>query len=127
MDTLQLIQQLLSANFPNYPFFRQGSMTPKGPWPPIFITYWQWAGRSVSHYDNHLHTHTMEFDINIYGSDAQAVYTAIENMVFMFKKNDFQVINYTRDRRSDREGYIGQGVTIQYIQVHDEGNPIPKL
>jgi len=127
MDTLQYLLSLLSTNFPDYPVYRTGSMTEDEQWPKVFITFWQWTGNSIRHYDNRLYNYTMEFDINVYGSDTNAVYVAVENMVYLFKNNGFNIINYTRDRPSGRPDYIGQGITVQYINYQNINRPMPKL
>lgn len=127
MDTLELILSMLSSQFPTYPIYRAGSYTEDDDWPTVFITFWQWTGRGVTFYDNQLYSSTMEFDINIYGSDVQAVYDAIESCVGLFKENSFNIVNYTRDRPSGRPDYIGQGITIQYIVRQDISLKQPKI
>ena len=95
-----------------YPVYIQGSFGENDPYPPAFFTYWEWAGGGLTNYDNTGYSHYHEFDLNFFSNDAQLCNDIIDAAIKILKNNDYQMLNYGRNRASNVPGWIGKGVSV---------------
>lgn len=97
--------------------YRQGSLTED--YPKLFITFWEVESRDKSHYDNKPSSYIYNFDVNVYGQNANEVYNTLESAINILKLHGFIISGKGIDVPSDNVDYIGRHIEIIKIERED--------
>lgn len=96
--------------------YRQGSFSENDEYPNLFITFWENESSDKGHYDNtKVVGYEHNFDINVYGSDVDEVYTTMESVITELKNNGFIVDGKGFDIPSDEPNFIGRHIETIYL------------
>ncbi len=94
--------------------YRQGTVTKD--YPELFITFYEVVSKGGSHYDNKSNSCIYNFDVNVYGKDADTVYSTLDSAIEILKENGFIVDGKGIDVPSDNVEYIGRHIEIIKIE-----------
>lgn len=92
---------------------RQGSLGKDEEYPELFITYWNNSSEEAAHYDNVSHAELEDYDVNVYGSDPDEVYSKLNQVKEALKKAGYVIYDSGHDVVSDVETHIGRGIGIE--------------
>lgn len=109
----ELISSLASLKLP---IDRQGSMSTDKAYPTTFITFWNNSTETHSYYDNSKYGTTWNFDINVYSSDPEAVYTTLESVIENLEKDGWIISGEGHDVVSDEATHTGRGINALYLK-----------
>lgn len=101
--------------------YRQGSFSESDKYPKLFITFWENESSDQSHYDN-IKTlgYKHNFDVNVYGNDADEVYDTMNDVITALKNNGFIVDGKGFDIPSDEPDFIGRHIDVIYLDYKKE-------
>jgi len=102
-----------------YPVFRQGSLTEKQPYPATFITWWNRIEEGTVFSDNKTIEVEHSFDINVYSTSTETIYSLINQIRSTLKENGFVVPDRGHDIASDEPTHTGRGTTAIFLQTDD--------
>lgn len=108
-----LIQLLESFGFP---VMRQGSLTADQAYPDTFFTFWNSTEDGQSFYDNDTASVAHDFDVNVYSSNPDAVYSLLNAARKLLKENGWIIATRGFDVPSDEITHVGRGMIVQYLQ-----------
>lgn len=109
-----LINALATLNLPVY---RQGSMSADTAYPQTFITFWNNSSETHSYYNNDKYGTTWNFDINVYSSDPEAVYTVLGDIIEILDGEGWIISGEGHDVVSDEATHTGRGINALYLNT----------
>lgn len=98
------------------PYFRQGSLSDPGDYPPSFFTYWNIDTPSLRFRDNNEKEYAEIISICFYTNDPALVYTQMNDFISRAKDAGF-ITGRANDTSADRSDYYGRFVRIQKIKT----------
>ena len=108
-----LIQLLESFG---YPVIRQGSLPADQAYPDTFFTFWNSTEEGQSYYDNDTASVVHDFDVNVYSTNPDTVYSILEAARKLLKGNGWIIATRGYDVASDEITHVGRGMIVQYLQ-----------
>lgn len=109
-----LITALATLGFPIY---RQGSMSADTTYPQTFITFWNNSSETHSYYSNDKYGTTWDFDINVYSSDPNAVYSVLTAIIATLDAEGWIISGEGHDVVSDEATHTGRGINALYLDT----------
>lgn len=100
-----------------FPVFRQGSLSDEESYPETFFTFWNNSTDEATHYDNQSFSEVGNFDVNIYSTDPDLIYSKLEEAKKLLKQNGYALLDAGHDLGSDEPTHTGRGITV-YIRDH---------
>lgn len=100
-----------------YPVYRQGSMSNDESYPETFFTFWNNNSTDHSHYDDENYGTEWDFDVNVYSSNPESVYTILANARIALKQAGWIISGQGYDVASDEATHTGRGINAIYLQV----------
>lgn len=107
-----LIQLLSTFGFP---VFRQGSLTEDQAYPDTFFTFWNSTEYGQSYYDNDTASVVYSYDVNVYSTSPDTVYSLLEQARTLLKQNGWIIATLGYDLRSDEITHTGRGMNVMYL------------
>lgn len=104
----------------NLPVIRQGSLPPDEVYPNTFFTFWNNDEVEHSAYDNDTANVTYDFDINVYSTDPNKVYSLLGQARQLFKQNGWIIAQRGYDVPSDEITHTGRGMEVMYLEQFEE-------
>lgn len=101
----------------NYPVYRQGSMSNDSAYPETFFTFWNPDSPDHAHYDNDNYGTSWAFDVYIYSSNPELVYSVLNDVRNALKKAGWVVPSKGYDVTSDEPTHIGRGLQVYYLET----------
>jgi len=111
-----LIQILESFGFP---VIRQGSLAPSEQYPETFFTFWNNSEIEQSAYNDQTLSVVYDFDVNVYSSNPETVYTLLQEARKLLKKNGWQTPDRGHDLASDEITHTGRGMEVTILQIEN--------
>lgn len=109
----QLIEILSGCG---YPVYKQGSMSNDSDYPETFITFWNNNAPDHSHYDDDAYGTEWDYNIYVYSSDPEKVYSTMEEIRLALKAARWICLGKGFDVQSDEESHTGRGLEIIFMQ-----------
>ena len=109
----KLIELLSSLK---YPVIRQGSLAPDEKYPDTFFTCWNNSDYDHSNYDNKTFLSEESFDVNVYSTSADTVYSLQREAQALLKQNKFIIAQRGYDIASDEITHVGRGMEVIYLK-----------
>ncbi len=100
-----------------YPVIRQGSLAPDAPYPATFFTFWNRTEEEHSAYDNESALVVHEFDINVYSTSPDTVYSLLAQARNAVKEAGWETPDRGHDVASDEITHTGRGFTCTFLQT----------
>lgn len=100
------------------PYFRQGSLSDED-YAPSFFTFWNVDTPQDSHYDNELHRFNEYVQVGFYTSDANLIYSQMDNFIERAKEKGFTIAGLPQDADADKKDYFGR---VCYIRIPKKNN-----
>ena len=104
----------------NLPVIRQGSLPPDEAYPNTFFTFWNNDELEHSAYDNDTANVTYDFDINVYSTNPNTVYSLLEQARTLLKQNGWIIAQRGYDVASDEITHTGRGMEVMYLEQFQE-------
>lgn len=98
------------------PVMRQGSLSDDEDYPETFFTFWNNLTGEGAFYDDENYSEFADYDVNVYSSDPNAVYTFLRDAKKKLKQNGFSIANAGHDVASDVDTHTGRGLNALYIK-----------
>lgn len=105
-----------------YPVIRQGSLGEDEAYPNTFFTFWNNSEDGDSAYDNETVKIIHDFNVNVYSTDPDTVYSLLRNARDLLKTNGWIPISMGYDIASDEITHTGRGMEVSYIEFKQEVN-----
>ncbi len=99
------------------PVYRQGSMSNDEEYPETFITFWNNDSVNHSHYDNDEYGTNWDFDVNVYSSDPEMVYSLLMEIRSLLKQNGWITPEKGHDVASDEATHTGRGMQVLFLDT----------
>ena len=93
----------------DYPVCLQGSLADDEEYPETFFTFWNNETTPETFYDNDSHSETAVFDVNVYSTDPQIVYSLLRDAIEALKKEGFEFTDSGHSVASDVNTHTGRG------------------
>lgn len=100
-----------------YPVYRQGSMSDDAVYPETFLTYWNNGSPNHSHYDNDEYGTAWDYNIYVYSSDPELVYSVLMQARKALKEAGWVTPSKGFDVASDEASHTGRGLEIFYLDT----------
>lgn len=117
----QLIQLLESFG---YPVIRQGSLPADQAYPDTFFTFWNSTEDGQSFYDNDTASVVYNFDVNVYSTNPDTVYSLLTAARKLLKGAGWIISTRGFDVASDEITHVGRGMYVQYLEYEVLGESI---
>lgn len=104
-----------------YPVMRQGSLGDED-YPETFFTFWNNSEGEDSSYDNDTFGVVANFDVNVYSTNPQTVYSALSSARRLLIKNGWHTPDRGHDVASDEATHIGRGMEVAFLFFETEEN-----
>lgn len=101
-----------------YPVYRQGSMSADAAYPATFFTFWNNGSPNHAHYDNDEYGTEWDYNIFVYSSDPEVVYSLLEQARQALKDAGWITTSHGFDAASDEATHTGRGLEILYLQTN---------
>ena len=95
------------------PYFRQGSMS-DADYQPAFFTFWNIDTLNESFYDNGERRYIEYVQIGFYTSDANKIYSVMDDFIVRAKQKGFVVEGRAKDAPADKDNFYGR---VCYIRI----------
>ena len=102
-----------------YPVIRQGSLAPEDAYPDTFFTFWNNDETGESFYDNDTVSVDYTYDINVYSTDPDLVYSLLTEARALLKQNGWIIVTRGYDVLSDEITHTGRGMEIQFLNFEN--------
>lgn len=99
-----------------YPVIRQGSLAPDADYPETFFTYWNNDESGHSFYDNETINVDWIFQVNVYSTDPDLVYSLLGEARTLLKSAGYTISQRGYDVTSDEITHIGRGMVVMYLR-----------
>ena len=99
-----------------FPVHLQGSLADNEDYPPTFFTFWNNDSEGTAHYDNKEHAIVYDYDVNIYSSNQEYVYSKLREAIEKLRKKGFIISGDGYSVISDEPTHDGRGVNVLYIK-----------
>ena len=99
-----------------YPVLRQGSLTEGEEYPDTMITFWENEDLDDNHYDNNPTCVIWDYDVNVYSTDPELVYSTLDSARSLLRDNGFIIARRGYDIMSDIPTQTGRGMNVVYLQ-----------
>ena len=96
------------------PYFQQGSLSIDD-YPPTFFTVFNYDTPYDSFYDNGEHRYIELVQVCLYTTDAESVYTIMDDFIRRAKGKGFVVSGMAHDVMTDKDNYYGRLCNIKII------------
>ena len=106
------------------PVYRQGAMSADVEYPETFITFWNNTSEDHAHYDNDDYGTNWNFNVYVYSSDPEQVYTLIDNIRSAAKAAGWIPTSKGFDVASDEATHIGRGIELLYLDIPSSDAPV---
>ena len=111
-DLINLLSPIVNGKV-----YRQGSFTENQKYPNLFISFWENESNDKSHYDNNItHGYEHNFDVNVYGNNADEVYNTLETVIETLKNKYYIVNGKGIDVPSDEPNFIGRHIEAIFVE-----------
>lgn len=100
-----------------YEVYQQGSMSDDDVYPETFITFWNRDSPDHTYYDNDNYGTSWEFDVNVYSSDRDLVFSLLDDIRTLLKQNKFICPSSGHDVLSDEGSHTGRGMEVLYLET----------
>lgn len=104
-----------------FPVIRQGSLAPDQKYPETFFTFWNNDETEHSAYDNDTVSVDYNFDVNVYSTSPDLVYSLLEQARTLLKSAGWIIVTRAYDVSSDEITHVGRGMNVIYLN-YDENN-----
>lgn len=98
-----------------YPVFRQGSLTEDEPYPETFFTFWNNIESENQAFDNITTEVLYDYDVNVYSTDPDRVYSLLKEARTLLRKNGFRTPDRGHDIGSDEPTHTGRGMNVTIL------------
>lgn len=115
-DVKDLLIKTLSAVFPEYQVYLQGSLSDSDGYDEAFFTFWNNYANDASFYDNAETQTIWSFDVNFYATDPVLVNTVLLEAKKALKTVGFIPDGSGHDVASDEDTHTGRGLTVLFLQ-----------
>ena len=99
-----------------HPVIRQGSLAPDQAYPNTFFTFWNNDETGESFYDNKTACVSFSYDINVYSTNPNTVYSVLAQARVLLKTNGWIVTDRGYDVPSDEQSHVGRGMQVNFLQ-----------
>lgn len=99
-------------------YSRQGSYTDDSEYPTSFFTFWNFDTPEGGFYDNDSHKAVWFWQVYYYTKYPETLYTRMDELVELAKKEGFIPDGRGTDIQSDRPDYPGRMITLKYIEYY---------
>ena len=99
------------------PVYRQGSMSDDAEYPETFFTFWNNDSPNHAHYDNEEYGTAWDYNIFVYSSDPEQVYSLMEQARALFKSNGWIIPSKGYDVPSDEATHTGRMLEVFYLKT----------
>lgn len=103
-----------------YPVYRQGSMSNDAVYPETFFTFWNNSSPNHAHYDNDEYGTAWDFNIFVYSSDSELVYSLLMQARKALKEAGWVTPSKGFDVASDEATHTGRGLEIFYLDTTNQ-------
>lgn len=103
-----------------YPVIRQGSLGDDEAYPDTFFTFWNNSEDGDSFYDNETIKIIHTFNVNVYSTDPDTVYTLLRSARDLLKTNGWIPTMMGYDIASDEITHTGRGMELTYLEYKQE-------
>ena len=114
-DIKTLLINKLTALFPTYPVYLQGTVSDDASMPDSFFTFFNNSTVDDAFYDNTEHCTIWDFDLNFYSTDPALVNTVLASVVAALKAEGWTIDGVGYDLISDIKTHTGRGVNALYM------------
>ena len=100
----------------SFPVIRQGSLAPDEEYPETFFTFWNNDESEHSAYDNDTVSVDHSFDVNVYSTNPNTVYSLLSQARKLLKENNWTIATRGYDVPSDEVTHVGRGMEVIYLK-----------
>ena len=101
----------------NVPYCKQGSASIWATYPETFITFWNNDSPDHSHYDDKRYGTAWDYNIYVYSSDPDVVYSLLDQVREAFEEAGWICPSKGFDANSDEASHSGRGIEIYKLEI----------